>query len=126
MQITGVSISRLFKVLDYVEQQRDFHKEFHLPTCMKAMGLYVLPDYRGDGLGEKLLHARELLCRAVGITGTITAFSSIISQKCAAKAGFKDFVVESYERLGEIDPDMKIYDIEKHSKYIKLMYKLYN
>lgn len=93
---------------------------------MKALGLFVLPGYRGEGLGERILEAREYICRYLGFPATLTAFTSIISQKLAARVGFKDFYCIDYEELGRIDKAMHIPDIHNHTKTMKYMYKIYD
>lgn len=122
----GASAQKLFKILTWIESQRNFHKEFKFDRVMKGMGLYVLEDYRGEALEERILEAREHICRHVGIHATLTGFTSVISQKLAARVGFQDFYAIDYEELGRIDPAMHIPDIQNHSKMYKSMYKIYN
>ncbi|XP_065157268.1 uncharacterized protein [Atheta coriaria] len=106
--LRGETSQRLFRMFKWLENQRNFFEEFNIQCVMKSRGLYVLEDYRREALGERLLEAREYMCRHLGITATLTTFTSFVSQKLAARLGFQDFYSVEYEELGRIDPGMYI------------------
>ncbi|KAK9731445.1 hypothetical protein QE152_g13629 [Popillia japonica] len=68
---------------------------------------------------------REALCRACGITVSITMFTSAISQKLADRAGFKDLYAIDYADLEKINPIFRYPGIQEHTKSIRCMYIIY-
>lgn len=57
---------------------------------MTALGLAVSAKYRGRKFSSEILKARFPLCKAIGVTVTSTVFTSLLSQKAAERAGFKE------------------------------------
>lgn len=49
---------QVLETLMWVKAQVDPFKRFNITEYLDAMGLYVLPEYRGEGLGLELLKAR--------------------------------------------------------------------
>lgn len=68
------------------------------------------------------LISREPMCRAYGIGGSCTVFTSVVSQKLAERLGFKDFIIVSYEQLFKERPDLVIPNIQEHTKNCRFMY----
>ncbi|XP_065164940.1 uncharacterized protein [Atheta coriaria] len=124
IKVDGWFINFILKFFTYLDAQRNVFQEFGVDKCLKAMGLYVLPDYRGEGLGWKLLQARIPLCKSMGIKVTTTVFTSIVSQKQAYKAGFQDYFSVDYDVLGKTKPEFNIPNIQEHTKAVKILYKL--
>ncbi|KAG7304574.1 hypothetical protein JYU34_011531 [Plutella xylostella] len=89
---------------------------------LSGAGLMVRRDARGEGIGARLLAAREPLCRSVGITATVTIFTGPASQKSAAKAGFTDLAALTFAELA--DAGMKYPRDER--VVIKMMAKTYD
>ncbi|XP_018563423.1 uncharacterized protein LOC108905134 [Anoplophora glabripennis] len=105
----------------------DIFTELNIEEYVSAFGLYVLPEYRGDGIGYQLLQARRKICLAVGIEVSVTAFTTVGGQRLAEKLGFKNLLEIAYEDLEKINPLFRFPGIEKgETKTIKLMYKRYN
>lgn len=48
----------VYGIVDYVTKESDPHNKLGVDEFLSAMGLFVLPDYRGEGLGLELLKAR--------------------------------------------------------------------
>ncbi|KAL6257537.1 hypothetical protein P5V15_011111 [Pogonomyrmex californicus] len=67
------------------------YDRYGVDKYLYAIGLSVDSDYRGYGLGRDILKIREQIGPMYGIPATATAFTSIISQKSAAGAGFEEF-----------------------------------
>ncbi|GJQ70243.1 hypothetical protein Trydic_g22693 [Trypoxylus dichotomus] len=107
---------KIFNLFTWLKAQKDAFSTFNITEYLDGMGLYVLREYRGEGLGLELLKAREPLCRACGLKASLTVFSSKFSQSCAVRAGFKDFFAIDYDKLEEIKPEFKFPNIQKHSK----------
>lgn len=49
---------QVLETLMWVKYQVDPFSKFNITEYLDAMGLYVLPEYRGEGLGLELLKAR--------------------------------------------------------------------
>ncbi|KAK9731427.1 hypothetical protein QE152_g13631 [Popillia japonica] len=115
----------VFHTLKFVKDQVDPFKKFNITEYLDGMGLYVLPKYRGEGLGIELLRAREPMCRALGLKATLTLFTSKISQILAERVGFKDLYVAEYADLEKNPGLMKFPGIQEHTRAIRFMYLLY-
>lgn len=115
----------IYGVVDYVTKYNSFFQKYKLPCYLTALGLFVRPEFRGEGIGLELLKAREPLCKAVGIPATCTVFTSIASQKLAQRAGFQEMTEINYEDIQKIDPTWKFPGIEKHTKSCKYMFIIY-
>ncbi|KAI4465209.1 n-acetyltransferase-related [Holotrichia oblita] len=126
----GLSV---FYTLKFVKNQVDPFQKFNITEYLDGMGLYVLPKYRGEGLGTELLRARyvsisyfrEPMCRALGLKATLTLFTSKISQILAERLGFKDLYVADYADLEKNPGLMTFPGIQEHTKSIRFMYLLY-
>ncbi|XP_017783109.1 PREDICTED: uncharacterized protein LOC108567263 [Nicrophorus vespilloides] len=116
---------KLLNMLKYVSDQRDAYEEFKMDKYLSAMGLYVLPEFRGEGLGQIILDTRQYLGKLLGFKASLTAYTSCISQKQAYRAGFKDYVTISYDDLAKVNKDYALPGIEEHTKEFKYMYMLY-
>lgn len=115
----------VYGIVNYVTKYNDFFKHYPYDKYMSAMGLFVLPKFRGEGIGLEMLKAREPICRAVGIPATCTVFTSIASQKLAQRAGFEEFTEISYDELSRINPEWSLPKIQEHTKSCKYMIKIF-
>ncbi|XP_025994415.1 uncharacterized protein LOC105207188 isoform X2 [Solenopsis invicta] len=97
------------------------YERYGVDKYLYAIGLSVDPDYRGYGLGKDILKIRDLIGPMYGIPATSTAFTSIISQKSAAGAGFEEFLTKKYVDL--VDKDGKEYYPGIKSENFKIMGK---
>ncbi|EAT34935.1 AAEL012863-PA [Aedes aegypti] len=82
-------------------KQANIFEKYGIENYLSAWGLSVSPKYRGRGVGTELLRARIPMCRAMGLTVTVTLFSNPGSQIPAAKVGFYDEIVVTYKELEE-------------------------
>lgn len=108
----------------YLCHIKDPYSLFGIDSYLSAMGLSVLPEFRGQGIGEEILKARVPMCKAVGLPATLTVFTAGVSQKLALKTGFKDVVQLSYEELEAANSQFRFPGITEHTKNIRFMYKL--
>lgn len=97
------------------------YERYGVDTYLYAIGLSIEPEFRGYGLGKDLLKIRDLVGPMYGIPATATAFTSIISQKSAAGAGFEEFLTTNFADL--IDKNGKEYFPGIKSKAFKIMGK---
>lgn len=65
-------------------------ENIHSDRTLIGGGLCVATAYRGRGIGEALLRAREPFCKEFDIPMTMNVFTSDSGIRCAEKAGFKD------------------------------------
>lgn len=72
------------------------YEHYGVKKYLNAIGLSVAPPYRGYGLGIDLLKTRYQIGREYDIPATCTVFTSIFSQKSAAKAGFEPLVEKKF------------------------------
>uniref|UniRef100_A0A1L8DD29 N-acetyltransferase domain-containing protein n=1 Tax=Nyssomyia neivai TaxID=330878 RepID=A0A1L8DD29_9DIPT len=103
-KIESVKVQNLLKAMNFIKTQADPYNKHNVDKYLHAMGLLVLPKYRGLGLATEILRARVPLGKALGLKMTGTVFTGIASQKNAAKAGFVDEYTVYYEDLGKKEP----------------------
>ncbi|KAK5646951.1 hypothetical protein RI129_005415 [Pyrocoelia pectoralis] len=121
---TGEVMSDFAHIRELITQGRDPYQFLDTDVLLCSLGIYVLPQFRGQDLGLQLLLAREDLCNACGIKAAVTVFTSSISQALAYKAGYKTFAEISYQDL----KDIYKYDYTKigeSHKSMKYMYKIF-
>ncbi|XP_019879663.1 uncharacterized protein LOC109607629 [Aethina tumida] len=125
-QIKTEKIKFVMAWLDYIYQRVDIYEKFNIDDHLTALGLYVDPKFRGDGVGVEILKTRRELCKAVGIKATFTLFTSNRSQAVARKAGFQDVVNVTFEELEKHDPKLVLPGITEVSDSQRYMYILYD
>ncbi|XP_029158801.1 uncharacterized protein LOC114931051 [Nylanderia fulva] len=89
-----------------------------------ALGLSVLPIYRGYGLGKDILKTRDLIGREYNIPVTATAFTSIPSQKSARSVGFELLTTKNFVDM--VDENGKQYFPGIKSKTLEIMGKRFS
>lgn len=95
---------------------------FTLYSCdryLSAIGLSVLPTFRGQGLGMELLRARVPLCRALGLGVTATIFTGGAAQKQAQRAGFTRLAQLRYADYE--DEGRRIYEDVKNVEFMEFL-----
>ncbi|EGI64121.1 PREDICTED: uncharacterized protein LOC105147412 [Acromyrmex echinatior] len=97
------------------------YEHYKVDKYLYAIGLSVDSDYRGYGLGKDILKIRDLIGPMYGVPATSTVFSSIISQKSAAGAGFEVLEIKNFADM--IDKNGKEYFPGIDSKDFKIMAK---
>ncbi|KAI5638571.1 hypothetical protein NE865_08763 [Phthorimaea operculella] len=108
-------------VSKYFEERFNSFKYLGVDKLLYALGLIVKREYRGAGLGAKVLAAREPLCRKLGVKGSSTVFTSPASQKSAERAGFKTVYEATMADLADAG-----LDFPRNNTVIKLMVKKYD
>ncbi|KAJ8918484.1 hypothetical protein NQ315_008181 [Exocentrus adspersus] len=122
VQSNSKAFKKVMSVVGYVANAKDVFKELNVEEYLTAYGLYVMPEFRGQGIGTELLKARRELCLAVGIKATATVFTSIVSQRTARSAGFQEFVAIDYDDLEKMNPEWSFPGITTLTKSLKNMY----
>lgn len=103
----------------YFSEKSNTYERYGVDEYLTAMGLSVMPKFRGRGLATEILRARIPLCRAVGLSLTSTVFTAIGSQIPAGKVGFEETFVMEYAELAKADPRFVFPGMQ--SKYCKSM-----
>ncbi|PSN30583.1 hypothetical protein C0J52_27351 [Blattella germanica] len=92
-------------IFDFALKDVDVFEIYGVDEYMSAFGLFVHPDFRGQGLAVPLLKARFPLAKALGIKATMTFFSPIAAHVASEKAGMKlikEAVYDEYEEDGKV------------------------
>lgn len=111
----------IYDLVDYTIKKANVYERYGVDKYLGAMGLSVAPNYRGRGIATEILRARIPLCKAVGLPLTSTCFTAIGSQVAAAKAGYEETYVVSYEDMAKVDERFVFPNIT--TKYVKCMSK---
>ncbi|XP_022919227.1 uncharacterized protein [Onthophagus taurus] len=124
-EINSKIVAKIFGTLDFLEAKNDAFERFGIDKYLSAMGVYVLPGFRGDGIAAEVLKAREPLCKALDIKASLSIFTSKYSQAVGNKVGFKDLYSVSYADIAKENPKLYHHNIEEHTKNIELKYICY-
>lgn len=112
-------IQGVLSTLSYVNKQFNVFDTYNVDKNLTGFGLTVNHEYRGKGIATEVLKARISLMKAIGVNLTSTYYTAVGSQAAAAKAGYKESFVISFEDLGKHLPDL---DFSKsNAKYLKTM-----
>ncbi|KAI5638572.1 hypothetical protein NE865_08764 [Phthorimaea operculella] len=111
----------VYNVCKYFDERLDAFKYLGLDQLLYALGLIVQREYRGAGLGARVLAAREPLCRKLGVKGSSTLFTGPGSQKSAARAGFHTAYEATWTELADAG-----LNYTRDGKVIKLMVRKYD
>jgi GNAT superfamily N-acetyltransferase len=98
-----------------MQKQFNVFDHYKVDAYLGAMGLSVLPKYRGRNIGAQILKARVPLCKAIGVKLTTTVFTAIASQVLAKKVGFEDNYEETYEDMAKLGPHLTFHGINSKS-----------
>lgn len=116
---------KMLGIIKYVTYLKCPFKHFNVDEYLGAMGLFVVRDYRGEGIALNLLQTRESMCKAFGFKLTMTFFSSIGAQSVAVKAGHDEFTTIAWADLRKLGEEYNVEGIEEHTEYVKYMSKEY-
>jgi GNAT superfamily N-acetyltransferase len=75
--------------LGYVSNYVNMFEKYGVTEVLSAFGLYIHPDFRGQGLGTEILRTRTNLGKALGLKVTETFFTTNQGQRAAQKAGME-------------------------------------
>lgn len=79
---------------------------YSVDDVISAAGLCVIEKYRGRGIATKILQARALILKTIGVQVTTAVFSTVGAQKAASAAGYDENFVIKYENLNEKYPKL--------------------
>lgn len=79
--------------------EADVMGKYNVDKYMTASGLCVHRSFRGQGLGEELLRARDDIGLAYQIPATETIFTATVSQILASRVGFEVLLERKYSEL---------------------------
>jgi len=116
---------KILGFVNYMTKIKNPFKDFGIDKYLNAMGLYVLKDFQGEGLGQEILDARIIIGKEQGFKASLTVFTSTISQKQAVRCGFQEYVSVDYAQVGKERPEFEMKGIEEHTKSCKYMVMLY-
>lgn len=86
----GVAMRRMaIDGMVYICNYVNIFEKYGVTEFLSAFGLYVHPDFRGQGLGTEILKARKQLGKALGLKVTMTFFTTKQGQRAAKKAGME-------------------------------------
>lgn len=111
-QFEGVAMKRMaMDGMVYICNYVNIFKKYSVTEFLSAFGLYVHPDFRGQGLGTEILKTRINLGKALGLKVTMTFFTTHQGQRAAQKAGMElvaeiPFDVFKTEDGKEVYPNM--------------------
>lgn len=69
--------TNIYNLICYVSQKVNAYDKLNLDGYLTALGLYVAPDYRGDGIGLELLKARYVDAKILRIKKKIIANTTL-------------------------------------------------
>ncbi|XP_014355278.2 uncharacterized protein LOC106708308 [Papilio machaon] len=95
----GEAWRKLLKTLVSAENLVDVFEYYGVDKYLTSSGLTVLPEYRGQNIGAKIVAAREVICNTFDIKAAATVFTARSSQVLAAKCGYQQLAVLPYERM---------------------------
>ncbi|XP_059468417.1 uncharacterized protein LOC132192460 isoform X2 [Neocloeon triangulifer] len=74
----------------------DVFEKYNVDRYLDGSGMYVIPDWRGKGVGRMLLEGRKELCKALSIPATKSVFTSNQCQQAAQEYGFELLGEQNY------------------------------
>jgi GNAT superfamily N-acetyltransferase len=93
-QIDDENVLQICGLFEYTTKLADIYNKYNVDRYLSAFGLVVDRPYRGCGLARHILHARIPLMQYIGISVTVTSFTSIPAQTAAKNAGFEELYVK--------------------------------
>ncbi|CAB3363455.1 Hypothetical predicted protein [Cloeon dipterum] len=99
----------------------DVYEKYQVDLCIDGGGMCVSPEWRGKGIGQMLVTARNNLCKEMGIPLTKTVFSATQSQKVAVKGGFELLAERFYADLTEENGKPLLPNMHPDQKKMQLM-----
>lgn len=105
-QFEQEDFTMMMNAFDYLTEKFDVFEHYKVDYYLSGVGMCVNSDYRARGIATELLKARAPLLKSLGLTVTSTLFTSIGSQKAAARSGYDEKASTSYEELHEKFPKL--------------------
>lgn len=98
-QFRSEPMRRMMPIGFELTKEVDVLEVFGVDKYLDSFGLSVLPSFRGQGLGEKMLRLREVIGRAYDIPASATLFIEPTYQALAERVGFEVLVERKYSEL---------------------------
>jgi GNAT superfamily N-acetyltransferase len=90
LQFRGVALKRMVTDgIQYISNYLNVFEKYGVTEFLSAFGLYVHPDFRGQGLGTEILRTRANISKALGLKVTVSFFTTFQGQQSAQKAGME-------------------------------------
>ncbi|KAF2893673.1 hypothetical protein ILUMI_12499 [Ignelater luminosus] len=124
VEFSGKCLTKVMNLVEYVYSVKNPIDVFKVDEYMTDRGIYILPEYRGQGICNEILHAWAAVCKAIGFKVIIGTFTAIGSQKSADRVGFKELNSFDYAELEKINPDFSLPGIQEHTKSLRLLYQV--
>jgi GNAT superfamily N-acetyltransferase len=120
LQFSGVAMKRMIRDgFQYVGSYVNIFEKYGVTEFLSAFGLYVHPDFRGQGLGTEILRARTNLCKGVGLKVTMSFFTTTQGQRAAEKAGM-ELLAEVPYNVFKTEDGKEVYN-NMNPKTLKIM-----
>ncbi|XP_033209992.1 uncharacterized protein LOC117168447 [Belonocnema kinseyi] len=113
--------SQMDAVLWPLFQEANVKSKLKEHKYLTSAGLSVLPSFRGQSFGGKMLDVREDICRNYGINLSANCFSSDASIKLAERSGYGVLLERDYEKI--LNNQNQIAFPNCRSKTFKFMFK---
>ncbi|GAB0087130.1 uncharacterized protein DMENIID0001_014070 [Sergentomyia squamirostris] len=115
----GKACTDMLRAMDFATRSGDLFNRYQVDKYFAGFALLIVPKYRALCLAEQIIKARQGLGKAIGVNLTSTVFTNKFSQAAAARAGFEETYVISYEDLKTRGPLISFPGVETES--VKLM-----
>ncbi|KAJ8687509.1 hypothetical protein QAD02_023303 [Eretmocerus hayati] len=89
----------IFELMHEISEQADVRNIYGVDRYISALGLSIVPAYRGQKLGVHLLKIRDDIGKKYDIPATSTIFSAVTSQTQAERAGFEVALEKNYSEF---------------------------
>jgi GNAT superfamily N-acetyltransferase len=105
--------------IEYISNYVNMFEKYGVTEFLSAFGLYVHPDFRGQGLGTEILRTRTDLGKALGLKVTMSFFTTNQGQRAAQKAGMELLADVPYS-VFKTEDGKEVY-INMNPKTLKIM-----
>ncbi|XP_048477855.1 uncharacterized protein LOC105383796 [Plutella xylostella] len=95
---------KFVKAVEDLLKESNFYEKFGGDTYLSSLGLFVLPEFRCQGIATEFLRTRLIMCKALGLRGTANVFSTPHAQLAARRVG--------YQVAAVLRPDQTSLDIQ--------------
>ncbi|XP_049834054.1 arylalkylamine N-acetyltransferase 1-like [Schistocerca gregaria] len=122
-ELKGEAMRKIWRMLmEDLPKRLDVFEHYGVDHYISAVGLTVLPKYRGQNVGLEILRTRFQLVKGIGLKVTATAFTAMASQKQAQRAGYElltEMAFNDYKVDGKVVfPGMTTPSVKYMGKYI--------
>ncbi|XP_014226796.1 uncharacterized protein LOC106652382 [Trichogramma pretiosum] len=115
------NFKKIWRLFEDLVSNADVCKIYNVDKYISSISLSVLPEYRGQKLGQYILETRDDLGKKYGFPATSTMFTAAASQRQAERAGFEEKFSKNYADI--VDENGKPQFPNITSKCVKIMMK---